>query len=65
MAHQVEIGHTELHLPNGEAVTGIGTAAATHADFRYLHQTYRADDRLRQLLSMFTLLKPMVWRCRP
>ncbi len=56
---QVEIGHTELHLPNGEAVTGIGTAAATYADFRYLHQTYRADDRLQQLLSMFTLL-PMV-----
>lgn len=55
----VSLAHEALHLPNGMAVTGRGTAAATKADYRFLHQIYRSDENLRGLLAQFTLM-PMI-----
>lgn len=51
--------HSALHLPDGMTVAGRGTAAATAADYRYLHQLYRSEENLQELLASFTLM-PML-----
>lgn len=52
----VEAQHAALKLPDGFAVTGIGTAASSLADYSYLQQVYRSDERLQMLLGNYTLL---------
>lgn len=52
----VEAAHADLRLPDGFAVTGFGTAASSLADYSYLQQIYRSDERLQFLLGNYTLM---------
>lgn len=52
----VESVHPDLKLPDGLAVTGYGKVASTLADYVYLQQIYRSDERLQKLLANYTLM---------
>lgn len=52
----VEAEHQNLQLPDGLPVAGYGTAARTVADYTYLQQVYRSDERLQKLLSNYALM---------
>ena len=52
----VEAAHPDLRLPDGFAVSGLGTAASSLADYSYLQQIYRSDERLQMLLGNYTLM---------
>lgn len=56
LPRSVEAVHQNLLLPDGLPVAGQGTAALTLADYSYLQQVYRSDERLQKLLSNYTLM---------
>ena len=52
----VEPVHQALRLPDGVAVSSLGHVASSVADFSYLQQVYRSDERLQLLLGNYTLM---------
>ncbi len=52
----VETEHKALKLPDGLAVSSLGVAASSVADYYYLQQVYRSDERLQMLLGNYTLM---------
>lgn len=56
LPRSVEAVHPNLQLPDGLPVTGMGTAARTLADYTYLQQVYRSDERLQKTLVNYTLM---------
>lgn len=51
-----ESEHKALRLPDGLAVSDLGFAASSLADYFYLQQVYRSDERLQMLLGNYTLM---------